>query len=318
MSDTSIKDNFTSVVARMWNKELLVFMFLLFMSAAFWMSIALSKVYERDIRIPVVLKNVPQNVILLDNETDTITVSIKANGSAFLYKTFEGIEPIRLDFPQYKQDEKVIVSSNELHKLAKQRLGKSIQVLSVKHDGLVFRFNYGENKRVPVRFAGRVGTRADKEITIEPDSVLVYAQPDLLRGLKEIATVGDSIEVKEETSLTINLERIKGVKCRPDKVKVNVKPLVFVENAIEVPVQCVNEPADKKLVLFPSRVSVTYVVDIRNHNLIEKDLFRVEADYNEVADMKRQMCKFRLVEKPSFVKQAKLSIDSTKYLIKDR
>lgn len=318
MSDTSIKDNFTSVVAKMWNKELLVFMFLLFMSAAFWMSIALSKVYERDIRIPVVLKNVPQNVILLDNETDTITVSIKANGSAFLYKTFEGIETIRLDFAQYKLEDKVFVSNNELQKHAKLNLGNSIQVVSVKHDGLTFRFNYGEHKRLPVRFAGRVGSRADKEITMEPDSIVVYAQTDVLKVLKEISTVSDSIDVKEETTLSVRLERMKGVKCIPDKVKVNIKPLVFVENTIEVPVECINEPEDKKLVLFPSRVSVTYVVDIKKHNLIEKDLFRVEADYNEVADMKNQMCKFRLVTKPSFVKQAKLSIDSTKYLIKDR
>lgn len=69
---------------------------------------------------------------------------------------------------------------------------------------------------------------------------------------------------------------------------------------------------------FPSRVSVTYVVDIRKHNLIEKDLFRVEADYNEVADMSAQTCKLKLVAKPSFVKTAKLSVEESKYLIKDR
>lgn len=318
MPSTFFKDNLPSVVTRFWNKEALVFVFLLFMSAAFWVSMALSESYERDIRIPVVLKNVPENVILLDNETDTVTVSIRANGSAFLYKTFEDKDTIALDFAQYKQEDRVVVSNNELQKLLRQKFDDYIQVLSIKHDGILFRFNYGEHKRVPVRFEGRVGSRADKEITLYPDSVTIYAQPDLLKNLKEVRTVRDSIDCNEDSVKYINLARINGAKCKPNRVKVGVKELIFVENTIEVPVECINEPANKKLVLFPSRVSVTYVVDIRKHNLIEKDLFRVEANYNEVADMSAQTCKLKLVAKPSFVKTAKLSVEESKYLIKDR
>ncbi len=293
-------------------------MFLLIMSAAFWVSMTLSETYERDIRIPVVLKNVPENVILLDNETDTVTVSVRANGSAFLYKTFEERDTIALDFAQYKQEDRVVVSNNELQKILRHKFDDYIQVLSIKHDGIFFRFNYGEHKRVPVRFEGRVGTRADKEITLYPDSVTIYAQPDLLKKLKEVRTVRDSIDAKDDSIKYFNIARINGVKCKPNRVKVGVKTLVFVENTIEVPVECINEPANKKLVLFPSRVSVTYVVDIRKHNLIEKDLFRVEADYNDVADMSAQICPLKLVGKPSFVKQAKISVDESKYLIKER
>lgn len=318
MPSTSFKDNLPSVVAKLWNRESVVFMFLLIMSAAFWVSMALSESYERDIRIPVVLKNVPENVILLDNETDTVTVSIRANGSAFLYKTFEEKDTIALDFAQYKQDDRVVVSNNELQKLLRQKFDDYVQVLSIKHDGILFRFNYGEHKRVPVRFEGRIGSKADKEITLYPDSVTIYAQSDLLKKLKEVRTVRDSIDSRNDSVKYFSIAKINGAKCKPDKVKVGVKTLIFVENTIEVPVECINEPVNKKLVLFPSRVSVTYVVDIRKHNLIEKDLFRVEADYSEVADMTAQTCSIKLVNKPSFVKQAKLSINESKYLIKDR
>lgn len=318
MSKLPLKRNVSSVMAKMWNREFIVFLFLFIMSAAFWVLMTLNETYERDVRIPVALQNVPNNVILLDNENDTITVNVRANGSEFLYRTFSPIGSIKLDFSQYKQNDKVFVSNNELQKHVKQALGKSVQILSVKHDGLTFRFNNGEHKRLPVRFMGRVGSKADKEIILEPDSVDVYSMPDILNSLKEIRTVSDSIDFKEDVSEYFQLEAIRGVKCKPSKVKVNIKSRIFVENTIEVPVECINEPANKKLILFPPRVSIIYVVDIRKHSLISKELFHVVADYNEVADMASDQCTFTLVSKPSFVKQAKLSMEGTKYLIKDR
>lgn len=318
MPDTSLKENISSKLAKIWNREFFVFVFLLVMSAAFWISMTLSEIYERDVKLLVVLEKVPRNVILLDKESDTITVNVRANGSTFLYKTMEEPDTVVVDFMQYKQDDKVFVSNNELHKLVKVALGNSVQVLSVKHDGLTFRFNYGEHKLLPVVFEGRVGSRIDKEISLSPDSVIVYAQPKILNQLKEIHTVGDSLNTKDDSVRNYALEKIKGVKCEPGNVQVRVTPVIFIENTIEVPVECVNEPSNKKLILFPSRVSVSYVVDIRKHGLIEKDLFRVEADYNEVADMTSQTCSLKLVSKPSFVKQAKLSIETSKYLIKER
>lgn len=318
MSNISLKRNITSSVARLWNKEFIVFMFLFIMSASFWVFMALNENYEREIRIPVVVENIPRNAILLDNEKDTVTLNIRANGFAFLYKTFNTIETIKIDFAKYKQDNRIVVSNSEIQKLAKQKLGKSIQILSVKSEGFSFLYSNGEHKRLPVKFMGRIGAKSDKEITISPEFVDVYAQPDILNTLKFIKTVDDSLNVEEDVTRNFMLETTRGIKCKPQQVKVNIKPIVFVENTIEVQVECINEPADKKLALFPPRVSVTYVVDIKNHNLITKEGFKVIADYNEVADMKQPKCSFKLVAQPPFVKQAKLAFDETKYLITDR
>jgi len=304
--------------ARIWNREFLVFLFLFIMSAAFWVLMTFNENFDRDIKIPVQLINVPSNAILLDSEKDTITVNIRAHGSEFFYRTFNPIGNIVIDFSQYKQSDKVFVSNTELQKLVKLKLGKTITIVSVKSDGLTFRYNYGEHKRLPVRFRGRIGTKSDKEIILKPDSVEVYAQSNVLRKLKEIDTVDDSLEIKEEQTSTFALEKIRGVKCKPSCVSVVIKPLVYAENTITVPVECINLPPGKKMTLFPPRVSITYVVDVSKHNLVEKDQFQVIADYNDISDLKEQKCKFKLVKTPSFVKRAKLSCDGTKYLIEER
>lgn len=318
MSKVSLKDGLSSMMAKLWNRESIVFFFLFLMSAAFWVLMTLNESYERDIKVPVKLINAPHNILLLDDENDTLTVNVRATGTEYLYKSFGADITVYIDFRQYKQNDRVIVSNTELQKLVKQTLGKGVQIISVKHEGMMFRFNNGEHKRLPVKFCGRVGSRADKNISLNKEFVDVFALPEVLNTLKEIRTVDDSVEVKEEVSKVFKLETIKGVRCQPSSVKVNIKPLVFEEGTIEIPIECINEPEDKRLVLFPSRVSVVYVVELSNRRLVNKEGFQAVVDYNDVSDMASDLCKITLVKQPSFVKRAKLSVEDTKYLIEER
>lgn len=319
MPQISFEGKARSFWAKMLNRESLVFLFLFIMSAAIWVLMALNEVYEKEnVKIPVKLVNVPSNVILLDNEEDTVVVSVRANGNAFLYHTFNPIEPIKVEFAQYKQEGKVVLNNNELQKLAAQHLNSGVKITAIKNDGLSFRYNFGEHKRVPVRFKGRIGAKTDIEVLLKPDSVDVYALSDQLALIKEIRTVDDSITVKEETTEYFNLEKMKGVKCKPAGVKVTIKPIIFVENTKEVIVECINEPANKRLRLFPPRVSVVYMVDMMKHNLVEPDMFKVVVDYEEAVTKKDAKCKFKLLEYPSFVKNVRLSSEGTSYLIEER
>ena len=66
------------------SRELLVFLFMLVLSAFFWLFSVASEVYQYDARVPVALVDVPKNVIVLDEINDTITVTIEDTGLAFL------------------------------------------------------------------------------------------------------------------------------------------------------------------------------------------------------------------------------------------
>ena len=62
------------------NKEFLVFLFFFAISGAFWFVLAVKEPVEREVSIPVMVTNIPKNVILTDDSFDTLKVSVRDEG----------------------------------------------------------------------------------------------------------------------------------------------------------------------------------------------------------------------------------------------
>lgn len=318
MADISIKKKMPSLGAKMLNREFLVFLFLLTMTIVYWGFIVANEQYEGDIKIPVKLVGEPKDVILLDGSVDTIVVNLRETRGGFLDYDSNPPTPVVIQFSKYKQDNEVIVSNVELQKLVKQKLHKNTKINSIKRESLVFRFNHGQHKVVPIRFVGSVKTKDQYDILLEPENVTIYAQDDLLKKIKEIKTVEQNFDVKESVTTKVKLDVPKGCNCTPSYVSVTIVPIIYVEKSMEIPVECINEPSNKKLRLFPSRVTVSFMVDMNMINILEDGMFRIVADYNNVADRSQDKCKFELLQAPTFVKNVKLSVEETDYLIEER
>ena len=56
------------------NREFLTFLFFLALSGTFWLLLTLNETYEREFKIPVKVVNIPKNVVLTSDETDTVRV----------------------------------------------------------------------------------------------------------------------------------------------------------------------------------------------------------------------------------------------------
>ena len=101
------------------NKEFLIFLFFLALSGIFWLLATLNESYEKELRIPIRLINVPKNVVITSENADTLSVTVKDKGFTLLAYMSNKRLPLNINFETYanKITSKGTVSVAELTKL---------------------------------------------------------------------------------------------------------------------------------------------------------------------------------------------------------
>ena len=242
------------------NREFLIFLFFLGLSGTFWLLMALNETYDRDIPVPVKLVNVPKNVVITQNVSDTIDVMIRDKGFTLLAYTYANrIQPVTIDFESYanKSTGTGKVSLADLQRLIYLRLYSSSKISAIKSDLLTFYFNYGQSRQFPIRIAGLVEAGKSyyiSRIKFQPSKVTVYASKRVLDSIQWVTTETLSLRHIEDTiSCDVLLHTIKGAKIMPQKVRMTIYPDILTEESIEVPIVAVNMPTGKMLRTFLSR-----------------------------------------------------------------
>ncbi|MBO4719044.1 MAG: YbbR-like domain-containing protein [Prevotella sp.] len=306
------------------NKEFLLFLFFLALSGVFWLFMTLNETYEREFSIPVTITNVPKNVVLTSDETDTIRVTIRDKGITLVtYMYGDGLKNINVHFNSYARNNGMgIISAPELQKLVYQQLANSSHITSVKPEKLEYYFNYGAKKRVPVRWSGRVipdELYFISRVQYWPDSVDVYASTEKLDSINTMYTEQlNYANFRDTLFVNVHLSRSKGVKTVPDMVKIGFFTDVLTDEEIEgVPIQGINMPPGKVLRTFPSRVTVHFVTGVSVYKNLTYEDFTVVADYLEMKANPSEKCRIYLKKVPSGISRARLSIDAVDYLIEE-
>ena len=184
------------------NKEFLIFLFFLALSAIFWLMMALNETYERE-----------------------ITVYSRR------------IRPVRINFGAYanKQTGYGLVPTADIQKLVYQQLMGSSKILSVNPDKLDFYFNFGASKTVPVRMDGSVTPGKSyylASMRFWPDKVTVYASKKMLDSIRYVKTEPIRIVNFEDTVIReVPIARMQGVKCVPSTVRIGLYPDIFIVGA---------------------------------------------------------------------------------------
>lgn len=305
------------------NKEFLIFLIFLALSAATWFINVMNESYETEVLVPVKITKVPANVVITTDIQDSLHVTIRDNGFALLKYMFNNVEkPINVVFDDYSDAQySGQIAVNSLSRQIRSRF-RQANIVSVKPDRLDFYYNYGSHKRVPVQLAGNI-TPADmyylSKIKLSPDSVTIFATEDMLDSIKYATTKPLNISnLHDTTQVAVSMVTIKGVKFEPNIINVKLYPDIYAEDNIEVPIICRNLPAGKTLRTFPSKATVHFVAGLKNmRNIIASD-FVVETDYNEfTADTLSSKCHLILLSVPDMVSRATLTTTDVEYLIEE-
>ena len=306
------------------NRDFLVFLFFLGLSGIFWLSLTLNDTYEREFSIPVSVVDIPKNAVLTSDEVDTVKMTIRDKGIILVaYQYGDYLKRLRIPFKNYTRNNgSGSVPAAELQKLVYQQLVSSSKITACKPDKLEFFYNYGTNKKVPVRWSGRVIPEElyfISRVDYLPDSVTVYASDEKLDSINMVYTETlNYANFRDTLTISCNLAKIKGVKIVPEKVKINFYTDVLTEETIEgVPIQGINLPEGKVLRTFPAKVTVSFVTGVSVFRNLRPEDFTIVADYNEIKRHPSEKCRITLKNVPPGISRARLDVTLVDYLIEN-
>ena len=304
------------------SKEVLIFLFFLLLAGGFWLNLALNETYEKEFSIPVSVVGAPKNVVLTSSETDTVKVTIRDKGFTLLtYMYGDILKKINLNFRSYSKNNGTgSISAQDLQKMVYQQLASGSRITSVKPEKLEFFYNYGAKKMVPVRWSGRVIPEElyfISRVEYSPDSITIYAPEEKLDSINMVYTEQlNYANFRDTLVATCELNKIKGVKMVPDRVKVTFFTDVLTEEKIEgIPVEGVNMPEGMILRTFPAKVSVSFVTGVSTFRNLKREDFTVIADYNEIKRNSSEKCRIYLKEVPAGISRTRLETTSVDYLV---
>ena len=307
------------------NREFLIFLLFLALAGFFWLFLALNENYEKEFAIPVTITDVPKNVMLTSNETDTVRITIHDKGITLLtYMYGKALPQVRINYKTYAHNDGTgTIPMGELQKFIRQQLASSSRITNFKPDKLVFYYNFGDKKRVPVRWSGRVIPEQlffISRVEYQPDSVTVYAPKEKLDSINMIYTEQlNYVNFRDTLLVSCRLMKQTGVKTVPEEISIRFFTDVLTEESIDdVPIQGINMPPGKILRTFPAKVKVRFVTGANVFRNLRPEDFTVVADYNDLANNPSEKCRIVLKDSPSGISRARLDISHVDYLIEEK
>lgn len=306
------------------NKEFLIFLFFLALSGIFWLLMTLNETYEKEFQIPVRVTNVPRNVVLTSDDTDTIKITLRDKGLVLLgYMYGERLRPLNVNFKNYARSNGTCpVPTVDLQRMIYLQLSASTKITSSKPDRVDFSFNYGIHKRVPIRWRGRVMPEYlyfISHVDYSPDSVDVYASKERLDSIHAVYTeILNYANFRDTLIVNSDLQKIQGVKTVPAKVRITFYTDVLTEESMsDIPILGIHMPPGKVLRTFPSKVTVNFVTGVSQYRRLTPNDFTVVVDYNEIRQHPSDKCNIYLKSVPHGISRATLSVNQVDYLIEE-
>lgn len=307
------------------NKEFLVFIFFLALSGVFWLLMTLNETYEKEVRIPMRITNVPKNIVLTSDEIDTVNVILRDRGIILLgYEYGKNMHAIELNFNDYiKRDGYGAVSATELQKLIANELPASTHITEVKTEFIEFFYNNGKSKRVPIKWTGQITPEAPyfiSRVIYYPDSVDIYANEQKLDSIATAYTLPlNGNGFRDSLVIEARLQKERDIKIVPERLRIKfITDILTEESFNNIPIKCVNLPANKTIRTFPSRITVNFITGLNRYKELKQEDFLVVTDYNEIASEHPEKCSLYLKKTPKGLSRVKLAINKVDYIIEDQ
>ena len=323
-SDKKILDNKAKVrilgLHVEWHK-ILTFAFFLLLSATFWFILVLRQTFEATIEIPIKYTGIPDSVLLKNDLPSKINVGVSDKGLT-LFRSFvlNGNDTIEINVRNYILAENTLLKDDQLAQLIKNKFEKSTTLLRYNPARISLDYSLLKSKKVPVIFDGEVTTVPNfllsGDIEVKPDSVTAYSSEEILDKLNVAFTTSNKFEDLEKNSVfKLHIRQQDKVRFRPDFVHVTIPVAEFAQKELTVPITCLNQPFGTEAVFFPSNVSVSFAVSLKDFNNISASDFSINLDYTELEQATNGVVKLRLTESPNYIQNISLRPASVEFIL---
>lgn len=283
----------------------------------------LSREYTNTITFNVKPENVPEEVIVLNDSTHQLKVTLTTYGFKWL-NYYLKTPRLEIDFNEdvNKTEDYFVWSQAKGFSGINEQFDKNTIIKSINPDTLRFKYDTNAIKYIPVKINTEItyspGYDILEPIKTIPDSIKVIGPKTMLSKLVSIETEPLILKnVKTPIQKTLNL-KVNGIdkKVKLDYTSVQVSATVerFTEGTISVPVLITNVPKGIKLKHFPKNVNVSYYTSLEAFNTIDLMRFKVICNYKDLRGDSTYLTPL-LIEQPEGVKSTRLHQKKIEFII---
>ena len=305
-------------------KDFLLFTLFICVSYIFWVIMTLNEDTQRDLNVPLEITDTPEGITFISDVPGTITVSVRDKGTSLINYVWGSVPTLKIRYNEFTHNtytDRVVCSQQELNMRVRSIFGPTAQIQSLRPDSLSFVVTDQPGR--PARVVPCIDVQASIQsvisgpITVKPDSVMIYSAKHLPISMQTISTVEISrTNLTDTLTMEVRIKPISGGRAVPDRVTVTIPVEPLISKQRTVPITLKGAPTDYSVLLFPSTVSVTYLVPMSMYNS-EVGVFTVTADYNHRSTSTAKV-PLSLGSTPEFCHNPTLSTDSVDFLIEQQ
>ena len=248
-------------------RDLAVLLPALLLAFSTWLIHNLSLKYNDFLTVPVTAQcSVDGHSNLSSNQCQVVARCRTTGYNVLRHKLF-GSKNVRLvDFKtevmKHLKGDSYYVTSADLQEYSHVIFGDDVTIDYFASDTLLFTFPTVDHKKVPVHPVYSISFEDQYtkvgELNVRPDSVTLYGELNALKQIERVYTKPiRKTDLASDINGVIALEPVRNLRLSADEVRYSLEVARYVELRNDIKVDTRNVPADKEMVIIPSRVNVT-------------------------------------------------------------
>lgn len=305
---------------KLFRGDFSVFLLFLGITLFFWWSQTMNQNYETQMKIPVLVADVPDAVRMTSVPVRQVTVSLSGKGSLLKKSGRRGSRQVlRVSNSAFTMSHgHASYATSHLRDSIAAMLPPSVTIHSISPDSIVYQYAMQRSLKLPVEFEGTTESQEQfflERIEFSPDSVIakiLLADTAVHRAVADVS----QIALTSDTIIrTVALKAEKGVIFSQDEVNMTVLSQQYTEKSLEVPITGVNFPEYVSLKSFPARAELTVWVKMSEYDRVTAADFQVVVDYNDIAGSDASKARLRIYSQPANVRNVRLQTRTVDYLM---
>lgn len=306
------------------SRNALIFGLFLFFSAVLWLLNDLNKDFTATINYPILFKNMPKDVELLEELPKTVSLEIYGHGYDILsYKIDHSKAPIIINLKDTKlqkiSKKHFFILGQDLNSQAKKRIKGNLQLEKILPDSIHFIFTQTISKIVPINKNITYNPERQYLITnkpeLTPDSATISGPEQIVENIDNVSTKHIEYKnIKEDIDRYIPLQDIKGISISPERTHLSVQVEKYTETSLKIPIEVKNLPDSLNITCIPNHVTLNFNIPISKYKLLNKDEFKIFAIYSS----EKINLPLSLEIKPAYIQNVTISPSEIRFILEQK
>jgi len=305
---------------KLFRGDFSVFLLFLGLTLFFWWSQTMNQNYETQMKLPVIVSDVPDNVRITRQPARQLTVALSGKGSSLKKSGRRGSRQVlHVSSSSFTMSHgHASIPTSRLRDSIAAMLPSSVVIHSISPDSLVYQYAMQRTLMLPVEFEGTTESQDQfflERIEFTPDSIRVRVLESDTAMHRAVVEAGQIMLTSDTVVRTMALRMEPGVIYSHDEVVMTVLSQQYTEKSLEVPITGVNFPEHVSLKSFPAKAVLTVWVKMSEYDRVTAADFQVVVDYNDIAGSDASKARLRIYSQPANVRNVRLQTRTVDYLM---